>query len=191
MPRHADPKKQRQRIAESAFRVLARDGLEGFAMRKVAKEAGCTIGLINHWFSSKDELVVAAWNEALARENARHAQFLARPGATVEDLLAASLPVNEALRQEALVWIAFSALTVSNRKVREKYRRRFDYAQEAIAGLLRNGATRVGRKQQTAEIMLAGLEGVVKMAALNPKRWPAHRQRRVLKSILEPLLSSQ
>ena len=46
MPPRPSKNEQRRRIVQCAFQVLARDGLESFAMRRVAQEAGCTIGLI-------------------------------------------------------------------------------------------------------------------------------------------------
>ena len=57
MPRLADKQERREQVIEAAFRVIARDGLTGTSMRAVAKEAGCTIGLINHWFDSRDDLI--------------------------------------------------------------------------------------------------------------------------------------
>ena len=115
---------QRRRIVLSAFEVLANEGLQAFAMRRVAQQAGCTIGLINHWFSSKEDLIMAAWKEAGERETARTAALLVSGEHDVLGVLEASLPIDEARRQEALVWVAFHALAVSQPSVRTATLRR-------------------------------------------------------------------
>ena len=178
MPPRPSKNEQRRRIVQCAFQVLARDGLESFAMRRVAQEAGCTIGLINHWFSSKEDLVTAAWNEALERENARSADVLSTDA------------INEALRQEALVWLAFRALSLSNPTVRTACRRRFALGRRMLGDLLANGRPRSRQDEIAAETMIAAMEGITIMAALDPGRWSAQRQRQALKALLEPLLAA-
>ena len=74
MPRVADKQERRDQVIEAAFRVIARDGLSGTSMRAVAKEAGCTIGLINHWFSSRDDLIEATFDQAITMEMERATQ---------------------------------------------------------------------------------------------------------------------
>ena len=190
MPPRPSKNEQRRRIVQCAFQVLARDGLESFAMRRVAQEAGCTIGLINHWFSSKEDLVTAAWNEALERENARSADVLSTDAFSVASLLARSLPINEALRQEALVWLAFRALSLSNPTVRTACRRRFALGRRMLGDLLANGRPRSRQDEIAAATMIAAMEGITIMAALDPGRWSAQRQRQALKALLEPLLAA-
>lgn len=60
MPRFADHRQRRAYIIAAARRILARDGLGGLTMRAIAAEAGCTTGLVTHYFASKEELIGAA-----------------------------------------------------------------------------------------------------------------------------------
>lgn len=191
MPRNANPIQQRRRITDSAFRVLARDGLDQFTMRRVAKEAGCTIGLITHWFSSKEDLIVAAWYEAMAREDARLAPVRSKRDISLESQLTRSLPTTAAARQDALVWIAFCALTVSNRMIRLKHRDRFHFARSAIECLLisKHPELRDRDRERTTDLILAVLTGLNNLCALDPGNWPADRQRAVLAAALAPVAS--
>lgn len=181
---------QRRRIVLSAFEVLANEGLQAFAMRRVAQQAGCTIGLINHWFSSKEDLIMAAWKEAGERETARTAALLVSGEHDVLGVLEASLPIDEARRQEALVWVAFHALAVSQPSVRTATLRRYALARRVIGDLLAAGSPRSARDEQAADAMLAAMEGITIMAARDPVRWPARRQRLALRTLLEPLLAA-
>jgi AcrR family transcriptional regulator len=191
MARRASAKEQRQRIAKCAFTVLARDGLEAFAMRRVAQEADCTIGLINHWFSSKEDLVTAAWNEALERENERIAAMRAKGEVSAQQVIAESLPLTQSLREEALVWMAFRALSVSNPGVRSACKRRYALARRLLGDMLAGGRPRTRDDESAAELMVSALEGISIMAALDPARWPAERQRRALASLIDPLVADR
>ena len=111
MPRVADKQERRDQVVEAAFRVIARDGLSGTSMRAVAKEAGCTIGLINHWFSSRDDLIEATFDQAITMEMERAAETAADPSSYI-DAASQFLPVDERRRDEAKIWIAFYAMVL-------------------------------------------------------------------------------
>ncbi|MEZ5555980.1 TetR/AcrR family transcriptional regulator [Haliea sp.] len=60
-PKAADTKEMRRNhIIDTATRLIARNGLEGVSVRKVADMAGCSRGLVEHYFRDKAELVVEA-----------------------------------------------------------------------------------------------------------------------------------
>lgn len=186
MARRVNVQEQRRRIARSAFRVLARDGLEGLSMRRVAKEAGCTIGLINHWFASKEDLVMAAWQETVDRENERLEHLDAPRKGAVDRILLHSLPVTPELRREEFVWQAFGALAVSNPAVRKAYLRHYEYARRLLAAALLADGSRDEDREETADLLIAAMDGVARMAAMDPARWPPARQRRSLLKLIRP-----
>ncbi|MEM9519904.1 MAG: TetR/AcrR family transcriptional regulator [Actinomycetota bacterium] len=47
-------------ILDAALAVLARDGISGISMRKVAQKAGLSLGLANYHFTDKHGLIIAA-----------------------------------------------------------------------------------------------------------------------------------
>lgn len=51
------PSQQRQRILDAATRVLPARGVAGVRLRDVAQEAGVSIGALQHYFASRDELL--------------------------------------------------------------------------------------------------------------------------------------
>jgi TetR/AcrR family transcriptional repressor of bet genes len=51
---------RRSDLVEAAITVIARNGLAGTTLAKVAAEAGLTAGIVNHHFDTKDALLVEA-----------------------------------------------------------------------------------------------------------------------------------
>lgn len=60
MPRAADVEQQRTHIAEAVGRLIARGGLEAVSLRSVAREAEVSMGRVQHYFATKDELLLDA-----------------------------------------------------------------------------------------------------------------------------------
>lgn len=65
--RRVDPEVRREALIEAALRCLAREGHDGLSVRRIAAEAGVSVGLINHYFPSIDMLVADAY-ETLAAD---------------------------------------------------------------------------------------------------------------------------
>ena len=57
MPRQVDHRQSRTEIAYTVWAVIAEDGLDAVSMRRVAAEAGISLGRVQHYFTSKDELL--------------------------------------------------------------------------------------------------------------------------------------
>jgi TetR/AcrR family transcriptional regulator, transcriptional repressor of bet genes len=55
------PEQRRQELIDATIECLKRYGHEGLSMRAIATEAGVSLGLINHHFPNKDELIAAAY----------------------------------------------------------------------------------------------------------------------------------
>jgi AcrR family transcriptional regulator len=57
MPRHADHGERRGHIVEALLRVAGERGLEAATLREVAREAGVSMGAVQHYFASTDEML--------------------------------------------------------------------------------------------------------------------------------------
>lgn len=62
----------RDRLIDAAFRVVARDGLDGASVKLIAAEAGITPGLVHYHFSSKEAVLEAALLRGLESYIARN-----------------------------------------------------------------------------------------------------------------------
>ncbi|MGW3364434.1 TetR/AcrR family transcriptional regulator [Streptosporangium canum] len=71
VPRVADPDQRRAQIARAFQRLLAAEGVAGVSFSRVAAEAGVSVGLIQHYFAGKDELLHFAYDDAVRRMSER------------------------------------------------------------------------------------------------------------------------
>lgn len=55
------PGDRKDALIDSTLRCLATEGFEGLSTRKISAEAGVAVGLINHHFASKEDLVAQAY----------------------------------------------------------------------------------------------------------------------------------
>ena len=56
-----DPAVRKARLVEATLVCLQRFGFQGASIRRICAEAGVSVGLINHHYASKDELVAEAY----------------------------------------------------------------------------------------------------------------------------------
>ena len=186
MPIRRDAATQRQRIVSSALAVLARAGVDGLSMRTVARESGCTIGLINHWFTSKDDLITAAWQEAALRNNRMSEQVAARGISLTE--LQRFLATTPGQRRDQAVWLAFNAITIGNRGLHARQARYYAEGREYLIGLLNRAGYPTARAKRVAPAIMAAMDGVLYSAGIEPNFWSADRQRRALAMLISHLL---
>lgn len=52
---------RRLQLIEATLRCLGRDGVEATVVRRIAEEAGLSIGMVRHYFSGKDALLAATY----------------------------------------------------------------------------------------------------------------------------------
>jgi TetR/AcrR family transcriptional regulator, transcriptional repressor of bet genes len=61
--RREQPDARRDSLVEATIRCLAAHGHDGASVRRIAAEAGVSIGLINHHYASIDELIANAYEK--------------------------------------------------------------------------------------------------------------------------------
>lgn len=107
VPRVADHDERRELIAGTFQRHVADHGLAATTFARVAQAAGISVGLIQHYFSGKDELLRFVYEDCLRHRDERIAAVISvgeadgRPIREMIDLaLRELLPLDEQRRQE-------------------------------------------------------------------------------------------
>lgn len=106
MPKQVDHAARRRGIADALWRVVARDGFEEVSLRHVAAEAGVSMGLVQHYFRTKEQMLLFALDTMEERAGGRFAAELAMlpdpppPRAAVRAFLIQLLPLDETRRAE-------------------------------------------------------------------------------------------
>lgn len=116
MPKDVDHDQRRAELADAACRVVAAHGLAGASLRQVADEAGWSVGSIRHYFTTKAELLEFALWRAGDRIEARIRKLPQRSSAVdaLRGIIRELLPIDQARREETLVWLAFIAGSVAD-----------------------------------------------------------------------------
>jgi AcrR family transcriptional regulator len=57
MPKQVDHTARRLELLEAMMRITRKDGWEGVSLRKLAAEAGVSMGMVQHYFTTKDEML--------------------------------------------------------------------------------------------------------------------------------------
>lgn len=184
MPRVVDADARRTDLAKAVWRVIARDGLEGASVRRVAQEAGLSTGSLRHYFTSQSELLSFALERVGERIDERIHALEPRPDQRrhVQAMVEEMLPLDEERRAECEVWLAFTAralvdpsLAGLRASIDLRLREAFTLmiGRLADAGLLR---PRLGRATE-AERLYALVDGLIVHALLSPRpadeRWVA------------------
>lgn len=82
MARKADPNSRRQQIGAALWRVAHGSGWDAVTMRQVAAEAGVSVGMVQHHFASKDEMLQFALDmigEKYRQQTLAHIAALPQP----------------------------------------------------------------------------------------------------------------
>jgi len=111
MPKIVDHTERKTYIAEATWRVIMTQGMKGATVRKIASEAGLSLGALRHYFSTQQELLNFAMNLVKERANARiHAIALSDlpPKEKVVNVLLQLVPTDKTTMAEMEVWFAFT-----------------------------------------------------------------------------------
>ncbi|SCG59333.1 TetR/AcrR family transcriptional regulator [Micromonospora halophytica] len=120
MPRRVDHAERRGHLVVALLRVAARHGLHAVTMRSVAAEAGVSLRLVQYYFDTKAELLLAALRQLEQQSSQRWAARVAAlpqdtdPRAVVEAFLAEALPTDGASRDFHLVWTSYAVLAMTD-----------------------------------------------------------------------------
>ncbi|MFE7424826.1 MULTISPECIES: TetR/AcrR family transcriptional regulator [unclassified Streptomyces] len=101
MPKIVDHEQRRRRLVEAVWALAVRGGIEQVTLRKVADEAGVSMGQVQHYYSSMQALIRDALDRAVRAvnaniENAVSAAGATSPGAVLRACLHALISPDEA-----------------------------------------------------------------------------------------------
>ena len=123
MPKRVDHEERRRQISEALLRTAATRGLHATGMRDVAAEAGVSLRLVQYYFGTKEELLLAAMQHLAARFSERAvARFREASGsggpASPRDVIAAilteGLPADDERRAFTVLYTAYFALSLTD-----------------------------------------------------------------------------
>ena len=122
MPKRVDHEERRQQIADALLRTAARRGLHATGMREVASEAGVSLRLVQYYFGTKEELMLAAMQHLAAQFGERALARIRRiketenpvsPRDVIAAILTEGLPADDERRTFIVLYTAYFALSLT------------------------------------------------------------------------------
>ena len=164
MPKKVDHHARRTLLADALMRVAAQRGLEDVSLRHVAAEAGVTSGMVQHYFRTKDEMMVFALGAIRGRVEQRLAADPvpddAGPRRRVEALLVQLLPLDEERELEAHVSLAFQAYAAVKPAIAEELRADTAGMRQGLASLVAAAGVSAIDPALAAVALLSLVEGL-------------------------------
>jgi AcrR family transcriptional regulator len=123
VPKRVDHEERRQQIADALLRAATARGLHATGMREVAAEAGVSLRLVQYYFGTKEELLLAGMQHLAARFGERAMTRIRRinetggqasPRDVIAAILAEALPVDDDRRTFAVLNAAYFALSLTD-----------------------------------------------------------------------------
>ena len=123
MPKRVDHEERRRQIAEALLRAAAARGLHATGMREVAAEAGVSLRLVQYYFGTKEELLLAAMHRLAVQFGERAMERIRKvketqdpvsPREVIAAILTQSLPVDDERRTFTVLNAAYFALSLTD-----------------------------------------------------------------------------
>jgi AcrR family transcriptional regulator len=123
VPKRVDHEERRRQIADALLRAAATRGLHATGMREVAAEAGVSLRLVQYYFGTKEELLLAAMQQLAVRFGERGMARIRRlketenpvtPRGIVTAILTEALPADDERRTFTILNAAYFALSLTD-----------------------------------------------------------------------------
>lgn len=172
MPQRKLPVDRKRELAEAVLSITTRRGLDAVSMRDVAAEANVSLGMVQHHFNTKDQMLLFACRYMVERnaERTRERMRAAPDQSSVRAILRATfermLPLDDGRRAELRVWLAFLARAVVEPSLetfmRQTYAASHAFVVEQLRRAQHSGELANSRDPERVTIPLYGLvEGLV------------------------------
>jgi TetR/AcrR family transcriptional regulator, transcriptional repressor of bet genes len=148
------PAERRLALVEATIQCLKRFGHDGLSIRTISAQAGVSVGLINHHFPNKSELVAAAYRHFNAQlvdgMRAAVARAADSPRARMRAFLEASFSAPNLDADTLAVWVVFWGMYRHSRPIQRVQRETYDDYVGLVRALLAEllGEAGAGKRRQ-------------------------------------------
>jgi AcrR family transcriptional regulator len=151
---------RRIEVANAAWRVIVREGLDRTSMRAIAQELGSSTGVVTHYFRDKEALILFALERVF--EHVLVDMQAAAQGKTgieaLEQMICTALPLEMSDKDDWKVWVAFLGYSIGREHLVIEHRKRYELLRQFISQELTN--------LQTANLIRADIDVILEANAL-------------------------
>ncbi len=190
-------RQRRIEVAQAAWRVIVREGLDRTSMRAIAQELGSSTGVVTHYFRDKEELTLFALEQvfenvaAQMKACANGQQGIER----LEQMIFVALPLENIDRDEWKVWLAFLGYSIGRERLVREHRKRYDMLRKIICQELASlQAAKLIRADLNLTLEANGLialvDGIGTGVVIYPEQFAPKQQQYLVRRHIKALLVS-
>jgi AcrR family transcriptional regulator len=137
MPKVVDHEERRWEIVYALWLVIAEHGIEGVSLRHVAAAADVSMGRIQHYFGTKEALVLAGCTALVQSAHGGYQETAeAAPRERLLHVVSQQIPRDDVGRMGVSVWYAYVAKSINHSAVRQVLAEARRGAEEECARLI-------------------------------------------------------
>lgn len=188
---------RRIEVANAAWRVIVREGLDRASMRAIAQELGSSTGVVTHYFRDKEELTLFALERVFEHvlENMKVC-IKGRQGIDrLEQMILTALPLNVSDKADWKVWVAFLGYSIGRKHLVQEHRKRYDFLRQIISQELADLQTANLIRADLdvtleANALIALVDGIGTGVVICPEQFSAEQQQYLVRRHINAVLAS-
>ncbi len=182
----------RERILGAAAAQIAREGIDGVRIARIAMEAGVSTALVHYHFETRDALLAEALDYSYAHAGDARISSGELPAAShserLESMIEQCLPTTSALEQDWVLWVELWLRAVRHPELRpvaeELYSRLHAWFRDEIAAGVDDGEFARCDPDEVTDRLLALLDGYGVRTLIGDRAIPLERARQAVSSAL-------
>jgi AcrR family transcriptional regulator len=183
----------RERILAAAVGQIAREGIDGVRIARIATQAGVSPALVHYHFATRDALLAEALDYSYvhageARITGGDTLPRTTHAARLQAMIEACLPATESLRQDWVLWVELWLRAARNPELRpvaeELYARLHSWFAREIAEGVKDGEFARCDPDEVADSTLALIDGFGIRALIEDPAMPLERAQRAVSAAL-------
>jgi TetR/AcrR family transcriptional regulator, transcriptional repressor of bet genes len=185
---HLEYEERRQRIAQVAVDVIARDGIDAATLRRIAAEVGCSTTIITDCFEDKNELLRCGYQIVSAETLTQFEQRIAANPDDIVETLTSLSAVDERSWRGWRLYIAFLESALRDPVLASEQQFCIDTAHEFVERGIRAAYGGGGDICGAAKLVIALIRGVSVQVLFEHDSWSREQVNELLSRQIEMAL---
>ncbi|MFB6718411.1 MULTISPECIES: TetR/AcrR family transcriptional regulator [unclassified Streptomyces] len=182
MPKQVDHRERREAIARALWRTVEQRGIAHASVREVAQEAGISHGAVQHYFATREEMLVFAMDFASEQTSRRVTENITRlgdpphPRDTLRAMLTEILPLHPDARATSRMSTAYVLEALHNTSIHTRARDGLAHGRDLIEQIVRQAITdgHISPDHDPATetnllLALTGLTPLIELSVITPQ----------------------
>jgi len=188
----SDKASARDRILAAAVSQIAREGIDGVRIARIAMGAGVSTSLVHYHFASRDALLAEALDYSYAHAGDARISSGELPVSShaerLQSMIDQCLPTSQSLEDDWVLWVELWLRAVRNPELRSVaealYGRLHDWFADELAAGVNDGEFGACDPDEAADLAVALLDGYGVRTLIGDSAVPIERARRAVAAAL-------